>query len=453
MSVRKAAIHHQLIDEFLDQVCKPVKAKEMHPDIRQEITAHLEERIEELISEGMTEEEAVRMAIARMGSPEEVGRQFHQVHKPRTEWTLILLLALLIGIGLVAMLAMQTALEDNDRVSNAGFFEKKAVFGIIGLVAVAVIYFVDYRKLQAYSSYLYFIVVMVMLLAKLEGVTISGSGSWFVVGAVSINVPMTATYLFMITLAGMIRPREPKSSSFLIKIRTFIKELFVYLIPGWLYLLNPTLPAFMLYVSGLSALLLFAGKWRTWLAYIVGMAAAAGLMLLYGTGARIEYVTNRLLAYVDPASNPDANFMAARSLEAIRSAGLWGHGFGVKNDRLGYIYSDMIYTYLIYSLGWAMGLLIAFAFAALLIRAAGVVSKLSDPYGKRIVVGVITILSVQFGWNMLMCVGLLPITGISLPLIGYSTFSMVVDMAAIGVILSVYRRKDIFASRPTMQSE
>ncbi|MFX3634521.1 MAG: FtsW/RodA/SpoVE family cell cycle protein [Candidatus Pristimantibacillus sp.] len=108
-----------------------------------------------------------------------------------------------------------------------------------------------------------------------------------------------------------------------------------------------------------------------------------------------------------------------------------------------YIYSDMLFTYLVYSLGWVAGVAIATVVLMLAGRIAGIVTKLHDPYAKNLVIGLFSIIGVKFLWSIAMSVGLLPMTSMRLPFIGYGGTSTILEMAAIGVILSVYRRKDM----------
>ncbi|MFS0727823.1 permease prefix domain 1-containing protein [Paenibacillus sp. 1P07SE] len=79
----------QSTDDFLQTVCVQIRAKTAHRQVRRELEGHIQDVIEELTSEGMSPEEAERIAVERMGDPRDIGRQLNQVHKPVIEWGMI----------------------------------------------------------------------------------------------------------------------------------------------------------------------------------------------------------------------------------------------------------------------------------------------------------------------------------------------------------------------------
>ncbi|WP_171056489.1 FtsW/RodA/SpoVE family cell cycle protein [Paenibacillus sinopodophylli] len=138
-----------------------------------------------------------------------------------------------------------------------------------------------------------------------------------------------------------------------------------------------------------------------------------------------------------------ADYVRVSIIDAIRSAGMWGRGFGVPNHRLPYIQSESIFTYLIYSLGWAFGIGM-FVIATLLISKVIIVaSKLNDSYAKALTIGLSAIIGFQFVWSIFMSVGLLPVLSIGMPLISYGGANGIIELMALGIILSVYRRRNM----------
>ena len=93
------------VDAFLKDVLGQVKYKKMHPYLAQELNDHIECIKEELMEEGFSEEEAYKKAVAHMGAPGEIGEELHKMHKPRMEWSILLLLLGLVGIDLGTMMA------------------------------------------------------------------------------------------------------------------------------------------------------------------------------------------------------------------------------------------------------------------------------------------------------------------------------------------------------------
>ncbi|MFH0071164.1 permease prefix domain 1-containing protein, partial [Peribacillus sp. NPDC056705] len=80
------AEEYRVVQEFLDRVCKQVRAKPMHSEIREELLGHIEERAELLMLEGNAEEPAVQEAVRQMGEPEDIGNCLHLAHRPQMDW-------------------------------------------------------------------------------------------------------------------------------------------------------------------------------------------------------------------------------------------------------------------------------------------------------------------------------------------------------------------------------
>lgn len=92
------------IKEFLKQVCSHIRAKEVHQEVKMELECHLQDIIEEKLGRGIDLNTAIKEAITQMGAPDLIGAQFHKVHRPRTDWKLLGLVAFFILFGLIAVL-------------------------------------------------------------------------------------------------------------------------------------------------------------------------------------------------------------------------------------------------------------------------------------------------------------------------------------------------------------
>lgn len=105
------------LDEYIRQVCSHIRNQEVHTLISLELESHLADKIEDYEPQGYSKEQAISQAIADMGDPALVGKQFHQAHKPRMEWSVIAIVAALIGFGLLVMYSLsRTQAESLDRM-------------------------------------------------------------------------------------------------------------------------------------------------------------------------------------------------------------------------------------------------------------------------------------------------------------------------------------------------
>ncbi|CAN7277616.1 permease prefix domain 1-containing protein [Paenibacillus sp. LjRoot153] len=150
---------HEEITTFLKQVCREIKAKEVHKEVRTELESHLQELIEEKLSNGVDLDTAVKESIAQMGTPGVIGQQFHLAHRPRFNWGLLGVVVLLMSIGLVAIFSAQNA---SYRQNLSSLAMKQVVFFGIGSCLMLLIGFSNYRKLAGYSWVLYIGTIMLL---------------------------------------------------------------------------------------------------------------------------------------------------------------------------------------------------------------------------------------------------------------------------------------------------
>ncbi len=130
----------------------------VHEAISRELEGHFADRIEDYQSEGMSEADAVDRAILQMGDPLLIGKELHHTHKPRVEWSLLGMIAGLIGLGLLTL----SSLLDSQSLA-ASQFQRQILFLILGAVVLVGLLFTDYRRLLPYCRHLYAATLLLML--------------------------------------------------------------------------------------------------------------------------------------------------------------------------------------------------------------------------------------------------------------------------------------------------
>jgi len=427
---------HPLVGAYLDRVCAQVKTKEVCEDIRVEMLSHLEElAAEKAALDGMSEEEAIAEALLQMGDPERVGKQLQAVHKPKLEWGVIALVAGMIVIGLISLYAMQLSLDGNLPI------DRKLVYGFMGVAALIILYFADYRRLIRYSWLLYVVTLLLMAAVHWQRVYVNGAAQWLHVGSFSFNVYAASPYLLVIAIAGMLQREQPAMQGIRQEVLQLAKDAAVYiLIPAYFYVSAPAFVYFLIYGLGLAVLLLVSGKGKLLFAGFGSLALLLSPLLL---GRSYDFAWRRYMAFLHPQANEfSGGFYTLRSVEAIQSGGMWGQGFGIVYGNLPHVSSEFVYSYLVYSLGWVFGIAVAMIALLFIVRIVRMGAKLQDGYAKGLVVSLSTVLGIQFAWNLLMCAGLLPILGMTLPIMNWHSGTMI-ELAAVGLMLGAYRRKDM----------
>jgi cell division protein FtsW (lipid II flippase) len=428
------SVDDNIIRDFLSKVCAPIKARELHKEIKSELESHIAEIIELKLQEGVEADIAVQQAIKQMGDPLQLGRQLHQAHKPRMDWSLIAIISAFIGIGLLSMYEVYMSIP----YGYSGVFTHKIFYAAIGIVIMILFFFLDYRKIKPYCWKLYILTLAIMVYVILFGSQYSGI-RMLNLGFIQIDFFTASPYLLIISTAGILSNKSRLKYGAIADFSIFI------MIPGFLYWIAHSFTGFIVYFISCIFLLVFTKKsWTrllTTLAPLPIFMIFAFMSIRYSSDIRmIERFTTFLHPYKDPSG---AGYMVVQSLKAIRSAGMNGHGFGVQLKTLPAIQSDMIFTYLIYSLGWIMGLIVAAFVVLFILRIWKVAGKIHDPFGQFVIIGLCVVFSVQFIWHILMSVSLLPMLSMPLPFISFDASQSTLELAVIGIILSIYRRKDM----------
>lgn len=156
------------------------------------------------------------------------------------------------------------------------------------------------------------------------------------------------------------------------------------------------------------------------------------------------YRIDRVLNFINRQKNPQAmDWLYAQLNKTTQSAGLLGQGFNFDPGAIPEIHTDFIFTYIVYTFGWIAGIILIVLAITFLLRMSWVAMVVKDNYGKLLVSGFVTIFSVGFLWNILMNLGLAPISGVGLPFISFGGSQFVGNMAAIGIISNVYKLRNI----------
>jgi cell division protein FtsW (lipid II flippase) len=447
------SLQNPLVSEFLDSVCREVRAKEMHADIREELLGHLEDRVEQLVeAEGKSEKEAIAEAIKQMGNPVEIGESLHKVHRPKTDWGLLLLVGAIVIIAIVSLLLLHRTLLDSKWGNNLA-----TVKAIIATIAIAIMFsiaFLNYRRLLHLSSLVYMLTVGLMFASLMFGPEVNGMKGWLFIGRIiSFNVKDMIPYLLIIAAAGMIHRQKslgsgksfPADKKPVAEMMILFKELALFvLVPGFFFLEVYSLVPLLIYAMGLTILLAASGRFKLILA-LTGSLAVLTVKLVWFHDGRFRYIGERLTSFL--YHDTDAGYATKQSINAISSAGLWGKGWGIPSESLAlpYFYSEMLFPYLIHSLGWVFGAAIVSVVLLFVTRMIKTGMKLRDEYAKLLTIGLTGLFGVQFVWNFVMCLGFLPIMGFSLPLINLTSLSLF-EFAVVGLLLSIFRRKDMMSS-------
>lgn len=265
-------------------------------------------------------------------------------------------------------------------------------------------------------------------------------------GSIQLNISTLSPYLLLIALAGIwSTPQRIVANES--AVRAFLQNSWFNIgtvwLPSLLILYTHSIANFVLFIIGCLTLLLVLRKKRAILAAHCGLLSVSFGMFVLKLSYQ-SYHAKRLFAFTHPNEDKlGMNYVITQSKMAIHSAGWWGHGFGAPLSKLPELQSEMMFPFLIYCFGWGAGIALVIMVVLFVQQTVGVSRKVRDPYGKALVVGLLTLFVMQYTWSMLMSLGLAPYSSFQLPFISYTGLLVIFQFIAIGLMLSVYRRKDL----------
>ncbi|MBW7456340.1 FtsW/RodA/SpoVE family cell cycle protein [Paenibacillus sepulcri] len=425
------------VQKFLQAVCQQVKAVELHEEIKEELIVHIADRAEELFLQGQEEGQAVEQAIQAMGSAASIGDKLHHIHRPKLDWGLICLLALIAGMGIIAICAVQAV--DNSYMNDGRYVEKKLVFTGLGSIGLAALWFFDYRRLNRFSLVLFPVTLTVLAAGIAAGRPINGMPYLNFYGK-SIDVVTICTFMLVISLAGMKLPKYWTVRE------TFLRSIYLLGIPTVMYMKGNSLSAGILYLGAAFGFFWLYRRSVYQFLIIIGAYVIAAVSIGMLNQMYSRYFLARLTSFLSD-DKFGAGYMTYQSLQAIHAAGWWGHGFAASNTHLPYQHSNMVFSYLIYSFGWAGGLIIAAVAVLFIVKIAELAISIRDEYGRRLVGLLLIVIGIEFVLPMLMAMGLAPNVEVLLPFLSYGNTLLLLHFGAVGLILTVYKRKNMISSR------
>jgi cell division protein FtsW len=191
-------------------------------------------------------------------------------------------------------------------------------------------------------------------------------------------------------------------------------------------------------LAAVAGIMLFAGGANV---LHIGGTLLAALPVIYFAVAHKAYRWRRIVAFLDPWSDPQgAGHQIIQSFLAFGSGGVFGRGLGEGRQKLLFLperHSDFIYAVIGEELGLIGALAVLLLFLVILWRGVRVALAANDPFSRMLALGITLLISIQGLINMCVVTGLLPTKGIALPLVSYGGSSLVITMAALGVLLNI----------------
>ncbi len=364
--------------------------------------------------------------------------------RPRLDWLLVLATAAILVIGTLLVWSSTAANDALTHGHETAYLRRHLANVAIGLALAAAVLVTDHRWVRILAPLVYAGSVAGLLLVLVMGSTINGSRSWIVVGGLSLQPAEFAKLAVVVGMALLVAERLEGSGRRHVGTVEVVLMLAIAGIPAALILLQPDLGTMLVLSATVFGVLAVSGAPRRWLAAVAG-SALLGATLVVSLGVLKTYQVNRFMAFTDPGLDPrGAGYNTTQARIAIGNGGLFGQGlFGGSQTRSGFVpeqHTDFVFTVAGEELGLiGAGVLIAL-FAVLLWRALVIATRAEDMFGRVAAAGIACWLGFQTFQNIGMCLGIMPVTGVPLPLVSYGGSSMFASLVAVGLLLNIQRR-------------
>lgn len=419
------------IADYLETVRQQIRWKRAQPYVLEEIKNHLTDQKDAFKRNGLDEDTAIIRAIAEMGDPVVVGEQLDRTHKPKADWPLLAMTALLILLGLSIQFAIGT-----DFYNGMEMFYKQVVWAGLAVIVFLVAYFLDFTILGKYSLFIYLLLIAITLSDYL----------FFSVRTTGYNTAIYPLLLFPTIFAGLVYRMRNKRYWGLVLCGTAV------IAPALLVLLMHNLT--VLFLIGTSCLI------------ILTVAIAKGwfklkklyaLLILYLSSAVVysimlfmimnDYVRNRLQIVFNPSLDPTgAGYIATLIQQLLLHSRLYGEGLTVSDygqypisQVLPAANTDFLLTYLTYKFGWILFFGIILIFIAFIVRSVIISKRQKNVLGQLVSLAIILTLAIQFFTFIVSNLGFLLFGPVSLPLVSYGGRALLINMCLIGFLLSIFR--------------
>ena len=368
----------------------------------------------------------------------------------------LMLVAILTVVGAIMVFSASYPTAINEGKDPANYFIKQAGYGAGGLAAMYVISKINYQRFRWMSmgvlaaSY----VLLVLVLPFGYGRATVGAQRWMSIAGISFQPSEIAKVGVILYFAARlskrdsekpmrINPRSYWSGPLKLLQRTGFLELIPYgvilVTIAALMMLEPHMSGTILILVGGAAVLFAAGIHMGWFA--AGGAMMGVLVVLMMSG----YQSTRIQVWRDPWAyyKTGESYQIIQSLYTIGSGGLLGVGLGKGRQKFLFLpepENDFIFPVICEELGLVGACVILFLFALLILRGFWIAIHARDRFGALLTVGIMTLLAVQVFLNVAVVTNLIPTTGISLPFFSYGGTALLIQLAEMGMVLSVSRQ-------------
>ena len=344
------------------------------------------------------------------------------------DWILVISVILLSVFGLVMIYSASYVWSEYKFDTPYKFVRNQGIFFIIGIVIMYLVSKINYNYYYKYSKHILLFCILLLILVLIPGVgTVrNGSRSWFGIGSFGIQ-PSEFTKLALIIF----------SSKYLTNHNKLLPVIVVTLGVFGIIMLQPDFGTGTIIVMTIFGILFINGMKVSFI-FKIGILGLIGVVILVLIA---PYRLSRIMSFVNPWSDPlGSGFQIIQSLYAIGPGGLFGLGFGNSIQKHFYLpepQTDFIFSIISEEFGFIGILIVATIFCIIIYRGIYIAINSHDKFAKNVAFGIVFGISFQALLNLMVVVGLIPVTGVTLPFLSYGGSSLLICFLSVGILLNI----------------
>jgi rod shape determining protein RodA len=356
-----------------------------------------------------------------------------------------LLTLAVIGLAIASVMTLGAATRNAVPGDPGYYVNRQAVYLVLGGVLMLVLARVDYARLRPLKNAIYALLMFSILAVLAAGSSANGSQRAIGLSFFSFQGSELGKVLLILALSAFVVDRARR----LRERDTTARVMLAALVPAMIVIAQPDLGSGMVYMVIAFVLLLVAGTpWRQLTALVALVAVSAAFVLTIGPAAGVHvlkpYQAERLTAFLHPSADPrKEGYQQEESKIAIGSGQKTGRGPDATQIRLNFVpedHTDFVFAAVGEQYGFVGAGLVLCLYALLIWRTLRILTMSKDLFGSLLAAGVAAMLMFQVFVNVGMTIGIMPITGVTLPLMSYGGSSVITTLLAVGLLQSIYVR-------------
>jgi cell division protein FtsW len=363
-------------------------------------------------------------------------QQPHAIHPFFSEKAILFPVLLLCGIGIIMVYSASSAIGIEEHDSAFFYIKKQALFFCISLCVMFITASFPHKLYQSIAYFIFLIAVLLLVAVLFPSLSIKAGGAqrWLHVLGITFQPSEYAKLALILFLGYSLSKKQEQIRVFSVG---FFPHLMIFLLLSFLIIIQPDFGTLVVLGMITWGMMFIAGV------KLIHLLSPLPLVIpvLYFFVYKVDYRLERILVFLNPWADPyNAGYQITHSLKAFGSGGLLGKGIGLGMQKMHYLpepHTDFIFSIIGEELGLLGVFVVLCLYMILLLKGISIAKKAGTIFGTITAAGLTIYIAVQVIINTGVALGALPTKGLTLPFISYGGTSLIINMAAIGILMNI----------------